>query len=230
VAPAAGSRVSSTALDARGVSRAYGRLAWAYDWIFGAALHAGRRRAVCRLPIAPGDRVLDVGVGTGLSLPFYPRDCTVIGVDLSGAMLARAADRVARQRLGNVRLVQIDAAHLPFPDESFAVVHAAHLVSAVQDPVAVTAEMRRVCRSDGHVVLLNHFASDDAILARVERILSPLTAQAGFTTDLDGTALLALAGLDVVSVERVNMPPLWSLVVCRRGRTHASLHPAAPAM
>jgi phosphatidylethanolamine/phosphatidyl-N-methylethanolamine N-methyltransferase len=219
VAPATDAGISSTAPDARSVARAYARLAWAYDWIFGTLLHAGRRRALGRLPIAPGDDVLEVGVGTGLTLPYYPRHCAVIGGDLSGAMLGRAAERVTRWRLGHVRLMQMDATHLPFADESFAAVYAAYVVSTVPDPVAVVAEMGRVCRPGGHVVLLNHFRSEDAVLARLERLVSPLTVHAGFAADLDRTALIERAGLEALSVERVNTPPLWSLVVCRRGRS-----------
>jgi phosphatidylethanolamine/phosphatidyl-N-methylethanolamine N-methyltransferase len=110
----------------------------------------------------------------------------------------------------------MDASSLGFPDESFDVVYAAYVVSVVPDPVVVLKEMRRVCRAGGHIVLLNHFLSTSPMMAAVERWISPLTARAGFRADLDLAVLLAQAGLEPVSVTKVNTPKIWSLVHCRR--------------
>ncbi len=89
-------------------------------------------------------------------------------------------------------------------------------ISVVPDPVAVLKEMRRVCRAGGDIVLLNHFLSTDPLLSALERWLSPLTARAGFRSDLDLSVLLAQAGLRLVSVKKVNTPRIWSLVHCRQ--------------
>jgi phosphatidylethanolamine/phosphatidyl-N-methylethanolamine N-methyltransferase len=110
----------------------------------------------------------------------------------------------------------MDASSLGFPDESFDVVYAAYVISVVPNPVAVLEEMRRVCRVGGHIVLLNHFLSTNRILSGLERWVSPLTARAGFRSDLDLSVLLAEAGLEPVSVKKVNTPRIWSLVHCRR--------------
>jgi phosphatidylethanolamine/phosphatidyl-N-methylethanolamine N-methyltransferase len=191
-------------------------MAWVYDWIFGPALHAGRIAAMRRVPPMPGDVVLEVGVGTGLTTPLYPAHCSVTGIDVSQPMLARAARRLATDRIHNVRLVQMDATELHFTDETFSVIYAAYVMSTVPDPVRVAREMNRVCRPGGHIVLLNHFHSAQPLAAACERLLSPVAARIGFCMDLALEPLLARAGLHAVSVERVNWPGLWSLVVCRK--------------
>jgi phosphatidylethanolamine/phosphatidyl-N-methylethanolamine N-methyltransferase len=199
------------------VARQYDRLAAVYDELFGSTLQPGRVAALRSMPLASGDTVLEVGIGTGLTAALYPEHCHVIGIDLSRRMLDRAASRVRRQGLRNVRLLEMDAAHLQFANDSFAAVYAPYVLTAVPDPLAVLLEMRRVCRPGGHLVLLNHFLSDIAVLALFERLISPITERLGFRTDLSLPSLLARAGLSPVQVERVNAPRLWSLVVCREG-------------
>ena len=160
---------------------------------------------------APGTRVLEVGVGTGLNLSLYPRGCHVTGIDFSARMLEHAEERIAREQL-DASLFQMDAADLRFPDDSFDVVYAPYVISVVPDPVTVLREMRRVCRPGGRLIILNHFRSTGAVLSRVERWLSPMTVHVGFRADLDREALFAEAGLTPEVVEAVNRPRIWSLV------------------
>jgi len=209
-------QLSTTDVDQDLVERLYARFASVYDRICGPILHAGRAEAMRALPLRPGDEILEVGIGTGLTAPLYPADCRVVGIDLSAAMLREAVRYVASRGRDNVCLWQMDASSLGFPDESFDVVYAAYVVSVVPDPVVVLKEMRRVCRAGGHIVLLNHFLSARPTVAAVERWISPFTARAGFRADLDLTVLLAHAGLEPVSVTKVNTPKIWSLVHCRR--------------
>ena len=196
------------------VDRVYAKLSPVYDIVFGAALQAGRVAAVDRMDIQPGDRVLEVGVGTGINTSLYPRRCRVTAVDFSAPMLEKARERVAREGLTHVRLYEMDAAHLTFQDEAFDCVYAPYLMSVVPDPVAVAREMYRVCRPGGRLVLLNHFRSPNPILSRIERAISPFTVHVGFKADLDLPGFLAQAGLRPASIERVNYPRLWSLVTC----------------
>jgi phosphatidylethanolamine/phosphatidyl-N-methylethanolamine N-methyltransferase len=207
-------QLSVAAVENDFVERVYEKLALVYDLAFGPALHAGRRRAIARMDLRPGDHLLEVGVGTGMNIGLYPRDCWVVGIDLSGPMLERAERRVARLGASNVRLLQMDAAELQFPDNSFDVVYAPYLISVVPDPVRVACEMRRVCRPGGRIVLLNHFLSANPVLSRLERLISPLTIHIGFKADVDLRALVAQAGLAPVSIEKVNFPRIWSLVTC----------------
>src|SRR4029079_15120831 len=126
------------------VARVYEKLSSVYDLTFGPSLHPGRVQAIQRMRISPGDRVLEVGVGTGINAELYPRDCSVTGIDFSSSMLEKAHDRIERKGIRNVRLLQMDAANLKFADNSFDIVYAPYLISVVPDPVAVAREMRRV--------------------------------------------------------------------------------------
>src|SRR5580765_3030915 len=198
--------LSVTAVENDFVARVYENIAWAYDLIFGPSLHPGRVQAIQRMGIAPGDRVLEVGVGTGINAGLYPRDCSVTGIDLSAPMLEKARERIARKGIRNVRLLEMDAADLKFATDTFDIVYAPYLISVVPDPVAVVREMRRVCRPGGRIIILNHFRSTNPIVATLERMISPLTVHIGFTADLDLHGVLAQAQLQPLSIEKVSFP------------------------
>src|ERR1700745_844519 len=120
--------LSVTAVENDLVNGVYEKLAKVYDFTFGPTLHPGRVEAIQRMGIRAGDRVLEVGVGTGINATLYPRDCAVTGIDLSDSMLERARERVARKGLRNVRLLEMDAADLKFADDSFDIVYAPYLI------------------------------------------------------------------------------------------------------
>jgi phosphatidylethanolamine/phosphatidyl-N-methylethanolamine N-methyltransferase len=206
--------LSVAAVENDFVARVYENLAWAYDFVFGPTLHQGRVHAIQRMGIRRGERVLEVGVGTGINADLYPRDCAVTGIDLSGSMLDKARERVIRKDIHNVRLLEMDAADLKFADGAFDIVYAPYLISVVPDPVAVAREMRRVSRPGGRIIFLNHFRSANAVLAFFERLISPFTVHIGFKSDLDLTAFLTQTDLKPVSIEKVNVPKIWSLITC----------------
>ena len=210
----AGSRaLSVAAVENDFVEGVYDKLAKVYDLTFGPTLHPGRLQAIQRMGITGQDRVLEVGVGTGINLSLYPRDATVIGIDFSSSMLEKARERAVRKDVPHsLRLVQMDAADLRFADDSFDIVYAPYLISVVPDPIKVAQEMRRVCRPGGRIVILNHFLSPNPILSRLERSISPFTIHIGFKSDLDLPAFLAQADLQPISIEKVNFPRIWSLV------------------
>src|SRR5437763_10607717 len=206
--------LSVTVVENDFVARVYENIAWGYDLVFGPTLHPGRVDAIKRMGIKPGDRVLEVGVGTGINADLYPPDCAVTGIDLSSSMLEKARERVARKGVRNVRLLQMDAANLKFADDSFDIVYAPYVISVVPDPVTVAREMRRVCRPGGRIIILNHFRSKNPAMAWIERGISPFTVHIGFKSDLDLPAFLAQAELEPLSIEKVNFPRIWSLVTC----------------
>src|SRR4029453_8073835 len=119
--------LSVAAVENDFVARVYEKLANSYDFVFGPTLHPGRIAAIERMGIQPGDRVLEAGVGTGINTSLYPRNCHVTGVDLSASMLEKARERVAREGLANVRLLEMDAQALTFADGSFDIVYAPYL-------------------------------------------------------------------------------------------------------
>ncbi len=206
--------LSVAAVENDFVAGVYEKLASVYDLAFGPALQPGRIRAVERMNIQPGERVLEVGVGTGINLSLYPRTCQMTGIDFSSSMLEKARERAAWGGLRQLRLLQMDAADLKFADGSFDIVYAPYLISVVPDPVKVACEMRRVCRPGGRIIFLNHFLSPNLFVSRVERLISPFTVHIGFKADLDLPGFLAQSALEPVSIEKVNMPRIWSLVTC----------------
>src|SRR5882762_10692125 len=208
--------LSVTVVENDFVARVYENIAWFYDLTFGPALHPGRVDAIRRMAIKPGDRVLEVGVGTGIIAALYPSDCSVTGVDFSSSMLEKARERIARKGVQNVRLLQMDAANMKFADDTFDIVYAPYVISVVPDPVAVTREMHRVCRPGGRIVILNHFRCKNPVMAWIERIISPFTVHIGFKSDLDLPAFVAQAELKPLSIEKVNVPRIWSLVICTK--------------
>ncbi len=206
--------LSAISLETSFVEGVYEKMASVYDVFFGVPLHDGRAKAIRRMAIKSGDHILEVGVGTGISLPMYPRRCSVTAIVLSDGLLERARTRVAQYNLRNVRLIQMDATRLQFPANTFDIVYAPYFISCVPDPLAVTREMRRVCKPGGRLMFLNHFLSDNAIGSKLERAIAPLTLHLGFKSDFDLPAFLAQTGLRAASIEKVNVPRIWSLVIC----------------
>ena len=208
--------LSVTAVENDFVEGVYDKLATVYDVFFGPILHPGRLLALQRMGIEPGDRVLEVGCGTGINAALYPHTCQVTAIDFSASMLEKARGRVRRKRLQHVQLMEMDAAALTFADASFDIVYAPYLVNCVSDPLQVVREMRRVCKPGGKIVILNHFRSTNWFMSRFDRALTPLTVHIGFKSDLDLPGFLAQTGLQPVSIEKVSISRLWSLVICSR--------------
>jgi phosphatidylethanolamine/phosphatidyl-N-methylethanolamine N-methyltransferase len=204
--------LSVTVVENQFVEHVYDNLAKVYDLTFGPALHPGRLVAIERMGVRLGDQVLEVGVGTGINAALYPRTCQVTGIDFSAPMLEKARERVVSKGIENVRLMEMDAASLTFPDNSFDIVYAPYVISVVPDPVKVVQEMRRVCKPGGKIIVLNHFRSANPIMSRLERAISPLTLYIGFKSDLDLPGFLAQAEMKPVSIEKVSFPPIWSLI------------------
>jgi phosphatidylethanolamine/phosphatidyl-N-methylethanolamine N-methyltransferase len=191
---------------------AYQRHSYIYDAVFGPVLHTGREQAIRRMGCLPGERVLEVGVGTGLSLSLYPWGVRVVGVDLSTPMLGRARARAAEAGAG---LAAMDAERMAFPDASFDKVVAMYVASVVPDPAALVREMRRVCRSDDGLYFVNHFRTTRPLLGTVERLFAPLSRTLGFRPDFSLEGFLAGAGLEVVERRPVGPLGYWSFLRAR---------------
>jgi len=211
---------SARMLDYDTIKRAYAFLSPVYDVLFNRIFHSGRVAAINLLEIKAGDRVLEVGIGTGLNLPLYPRHCIVMGIDISAEMLQKARQRARDLSLTAVTLALMDASNLEYPDNTFDHVLATYVISAVPDPVKTLLEMRRVCKPDGHLVILNHFRSENPVLGAVEWALAPVCTRIGFKTDLKLKPLLEKAALSPDQVHRVNVLMMdgWRLVRCTKPR------------
>ena len=199
------------------VKAAYRRYARVYDMVFGAVLQPGRKAVLDALKLKPGDRVLEVGVGTGISLPLYPREVRITGIDISREMLERARARVARAKLTNVEaLLEMDAEAMSFPDASFDKVVAMYVVSVVPRPAKLLEELHRICRPDGEIFLVNHFQSENRVMGALERVLGNVSAQIGFDPQVDLRSLVPAAQNGDVS--RINL--FWKMVRLRNGVSH----------
>ncbi len=197
---------------------AYRRYASVYDAVFGPVLHAGRKAVVEVLRLRPGDRVLEVGVGTGLSLPLYPRDVRITGVDVSAEMLEKARMRVARRRLTNVdALLEMDAQQMAFPDASFDKVVAMYVVSVVEKQAKLLEELHRVCKPDGEIFIVNHVRSDNRVVAAVERSLARFSDKLGFHPEFQLTDMVSSAD-QLTEVSRINF--FWKVLRLRNGIAH----------
>jgi phosphatidylethanolamine/phosphatidyl-N-methylethanolamine N-methyltransferase len=204
------------AIDSRRVERVYSILARIYDGSFDWALGPGRRRAVQSLPIRDGDHVLEIGVGTGLSLPHYPVGCRVTGIDISEPMLEQARRRADELGRRDVHLRLMDARQLSFTTGSFDHVLAPYVISVVPEPERVMAEVRRVCRPGGTVMVVNHFHSPNPAMRVAERALTPVSQWVGFRLDLPEDVVTSTPGLQVVASESVNLLGLWQMLSMRR--------------
>ena len=210
------SAAERAAVDSRRVRQVYEVLARVYDDCFDWALGPGRRLAVSRLPLQAGQRVLEVGVGTGLSLPYYPDDCHVTGIDISEAMLHQARERAELLNRTDIGLRLMDARKLSYPDATFDHVLAPYVISVVPQPDKVMAEIRRVCKPGGTVMVVNRFRSSSRFLGSLEALLSAASQRIGFRLDLPLGTVLGTAGLQLVELERVNLLGLWHLLELRR--------------
>jgi phosphatidylethanolamine/phosphatidyl-N-methylethanolamine N-methyltransferase len=205
----------------------YGKLSGFYDLAWSRIMQQGWDHSMARIDIPEGARVLEIGVGTGLSLPLYPSHCHVTALDLSAQMLRRAKARVARKGLQNVSLIQADAQKLEqvFRERSFDLVVAAYTLSVVPEPDAVLRGMCHVARDDARVVVINHLHSNIRWQQRIERLIHPLCRRLGWDSVADLRPTIDAAGLEVGESSRFGMFQIFS---CLQARKAAHLHqPAA---
>ena len=203
-----------------GVAAAYDRWAPVYDMVFGKVFTTGRREAI-EAAERVGGRVLEVGVGTGISLPQYRSDVRLVGVDIAEAMLRKACERVRRLGLDNVEKIAVmDAEALDFPDNAFDVVVAQYVVTAVPDPEAALDEFARVVRPGGEIVITTRLGAGKGLRGGIEKALMPVTSKLGWRTEFPWERYEAWAAANgrVELAENRPLPPLghFSLVRYRK--------------
>src|SRR5271166_1244940 len=211
-------------LDLVRLRKAYARWAPVYDLVFGALFDQGRRAAIAAAERV-GGRILEVGVGTGISLPGYSSRNRIIGIDLSAAMLRKAQRRVADLSLTNVEKLEVmDAEHLSFPDASFDVVVANHVISTVPNPEAALDECARMLRPGGEMILLSRIGADAGVRHLVELLLQPVVRWLGWRLEFPWGrfARWIERRTDVHLIERRPMRPfghfsLLRFVKCEQG-------------
>jgi phosphatidylethanolamine/phosphatidyl-N-methylethanolamine N-methyltransferase len=196
-------------------SKLYYELSPLYDLIFRRVFYPRIARVIASLAIPPGARVLELGVGTGLSLSAYPSHCDVVGVDLAPDMLEKAQEKIVRSGLGHVTVMQMDALKLSFPDNHFDYVTAFHVVSVVPDPVELIRQARRVCRPGGIIVVINHFRSEHPVVGRLAKLIDPMTRWLGWHATLRLGGVLDGVPLEIQQKYKTSPRSLFTVVVAR---------------
>ncbi len=208
-------------LDKETIAKAYARWAPVYDLVFGAVFERGRRAAIAAAERA-GGRILEVGIGTGISLPGYSRANRLFGVDLSEPMLRKAQERIVELGLDHVDgLAVMDAARLAFPDASFAVVVAHYVINTVPDPDAALDEFARVLRPGGEIVLVSRVGAEMGLRRTLEQWFAPVARPLGWRSEFPWARFARWAERPhgVRLVERRPMPPLGHFALIRFAKT-----------
>jgi phosphatidylethanolamine/phosphatidyl-N-methylethanolamine N-methyltransferase len=210
-------RSAHTKLDKETITRAYARWAPVYDLVFGAVFERGRQAAI-EAAERIGGRILEVGVGTGISLPYYSSANRICGVDISEPMLLKARERVAELDLTHVEgLWVMDAEHLAFPDESFDVVVAQYVITTVPNPEATLDEFARVLKPGGEIVLVSRVGAEAGVRRALEKWFAPAARQLGWRTEFSWRRYAAWADRTggVQLAERRAVPPLGHFALIR---------------
>jgi len=205
-------------------SKLYSEFAPLYDRVFGKIFYSRLERVIEDSHIPRGAKVLEVGAGTGTSFPAYPTHCQVTGIDLAPDMLTRARQKIAENGWTHIKVLEMNALALNFPDNSFDFVTAFHVVTVVPDPVAMINEAQRVCKPGGKIVIVNHFTSDVPVLGSVTRSLDPLTRWLGWRTDLKLKAFIETTNLTVERIYKISKASLYTVLVgTKTSNNHHSL-------
>jgi phosphatidylethanolamine/phosphatidyl-N-methylethanolamine N-methyltransferase len=197
-------------------SRVYSDFAHFYDRLWGRVFVDREHAVIESLNLRPGQRVLEVGVGTGISLDAYPPYVHVVGVDPSPEMLEHAKTKARENQLKNVELSQGDALNLNMPDASFDVVCAFHVITVVPDPIRMMSEMYRVCKPGGRIVIINHFRSENPIIGFLVGISNPIAKHLGWTTQLRYRDVLDGVPLQVERRDKTSRYSLHTIIVLRK--------------
>jgi phosphatidylethanolamine/phosphatidyl-N-methylethanolamine N-methyltransferase len=200
--------------------RIYDVQSWFYDATFGRLVRTRIAKAIREhLRIGPNDVVLDLGVGTGNALGFYPRPDEgggkIIGIDLSPGMLRECQKKIDQHAWSHVSLIRGNALELPFADSTFDHLFISHVISVVSDPVRLLLEARRVAKPGARIVIVNHFRSANPVIGAIENWLSPLCTKLGWRSDLALTDLIAATGIEVDYRFKLEAIDLWETVVIR---------------
>jgi phosphatidylethanolamine/phosphatidyl-N-methylethanolamine N-methyltransferase len=199
-------------------SKIYSEFAPLYDKIFGKIFYSRLERVIEDLEIPPGAKVLEVGAGTGTSFPAYPSHCEVIGIDLAPDMLARARQKIEDHGWHHLKVMEMNALSLDFPDNTFDYVMAFHVVTVVPDPIRMISEAKRVCKPGGSIVIVNHFTSDVPVLGSMTEALDPLTRKLGWRTNLRLKPFIAAADLSVERAYKLSKTSLYTVVLGSKSR------------
>jgi phosphatidylethanolamine/phosphatidyl-N-methylethanolamine N-methyltransferase len=201
-------------LDQNSIIKSYKRVSSFYDFTFGQVFKPGQKTVIQKMNCDASDSVLEIGIGTGASLQFYPKDTKVIGVDISPDMLNLARKKLVRNGCKNKHISLMNGEQLSFADNTFDKVVVMYVVSVTQNPKTLIQEMKRVCKDDGDIYIVNHFSSesDGFIIKMFEKALMPVSKILGWKPYFLFSEFNSYANLDVKEISKVNLFDYWNII------------------
>jgi phosphatidylethanolamine/phosphatidyl-N-methylethanolamine N-methyltransferase len=200
------------------IKKIYSKYSPVYDVIFAQVFSPRIRLGLKRIGIKKGDTILEVGVGTGLSLPFYPDNCNVVGIDITRKMLNRAYGKKVKLGLDHVSLFEMDAENIAFSDNSFDHAVVPFVISVVPDPEKMVSEVKRVTKRNGNIVIINHFCSSNFFLSKLETFLSPLSSKIGWRYGVTTDLLSNHCNLYIEEIVKKNRLDPWRIIHAKNNK------------
>ena len=201
-------------MDQNSIIKSYKRVSSFYDYTFGKVFKPGQRALIEKMSCNDSDIVLEIGIGTGASFQFYPDKTNVIGIDISPDMLDLAKEKIKNNKIENKYISMMNGEHLSFPDNTFDKVAAMYVMSVTQNPKSLVEEMKRVCKDDGDIYLVNHFSSesDKFWVKALEKGLMPISKILGWKPYFPFSEFNNYANLNVQEVSKVNIFNYWNII------------------
>ena len=201
-------------MDDKSIIKSYKRVSGFYDYTFGQIFRPGQKKLVSMMECSQTDKVLEIGIGTGTSYKYYPMETEVTGIDISPDMLKKARTNIRKHNLLNKNVIMMNGEQLKFEDNSFDKVAGMYVVSVTQNPNLLIKEMKRVCKPNGDIYLVNHFSfeTDSKFLKILEKGLMPVSKYLGWRSYFPFTEFNAYAKLNVQSISKVNIFDYWGII------------------
>ena len=201
-------------MDQNSIIKSYTRVSSFYDLTFGQVFRPGQKAIIKKMDCIDSDNVLEIGIGTGSSLQYYPKETKVVGIDISPDMLEVAKKRIVKDKIHNKHILLMNGERLSFPDNSFDKVVGMYVVSVTQNPQVLVEEMKRVCKNDGDIYIVNHFSTeqDNPFVKMFEKGLMPISKILGWKPYFPFDEFNAYANLDVLEMSKVNLFNYWNII------------------
>ena len=201
-------------MDQNSIIKSYKRVSSFYDMTFGQVFRPGQKAIIKKMDCIESDNVLEIGIGTGYSLQYYPKETKVVGIDISPDMLEVAKKRIVKDKIHNKHILLMNGERLSFPDNSFDKVVGMYVVSVTQNPQVLVEEMKRVCKNDGDIYIVNHFSTeqDNPFVKMFEKGLMPISKILGWKPYFPFDEFNAYANLDVLEMSKVNLFNYWNII------------------
>ncbi len=201
-------------MDQNSIIKSYKRVSGFYDLTFGQVFRPGQKAIIKKMDCIESDNVLEIGIGTGSSLQYYPKETKVVGIDISPDMLEVAKKRIIKDKIPNKHILLMNGERLSFPDNSFDKVVGMYVVSVTQNPQVLVEEMKRVCKNDGDIYIVNHFSTeqDNPFVKMFEKGLMPISKILGWKPYFPFDEFNAYANLDVLEMSKVNLFNYWNII------------------